>query len=185
MVLTRNLLLCGLAVFCFASLPSAEAQDSFIVLDGAERGPEGHEHGHGHRGPEGHRHHDAHGPSRGPQPCASAKHLGVACPPARPCRDATICVRPTSRPCYTPEGVNAFVALFRDAAEKGVENAAIRAFNSTRVAPAAPQAGPPASRPAAKCPHCQKSECKGGCKKPACEGKTCEKKECKECEKKK
>jgi len=59
------------------------------------------------------------------------------CPPApRCCRDAVVCVRIVKpQVCYTPEGVHAFLAVFKAAAEKGVENATVRAFNSSRVAP--------------------------------------------------
>jgi hypothetical protein len=37
--------------------------------------------------------------------------------------------------CYSEAGLKAFVTLFRDAAAKGVENATVRAFNATKVAP--------------------------------------------------
>jgi len=41
----------------------------------------------------------------------------------------------TSKVCYTQAGVRAFVALFREAAAKGVENATVRALNATRTIP--------------------------------------------------
>lgn len=58
------------------------------------------------------------------------------CPSSAPCcHDARICIRAGNAPgCYSEAGVRAFMTLFRAAAEKGVENAAIRAFNATTVA---------------------------------------------------
>jgi hypothetical protein len=61
----------------------------------------------------------------------------IECPPSPCCCvDATVCVVEEVAPvCYTEAGVRAFVTLFRDAAAKGVENATVRAFNATKVAP--------------------------------------------------
>jgi len=48
--------------------------------------------------------------------------------------DARICVQEqASRACYTEAGLHAFVALFKEAAAIGVENATIRAMNATKV----------------------------------------------------
>jgi hypothetical protein len=59
------------------------------------------------------------------------------CPPAPCCcEDARVCVVEQSKTvCYTEAGLRAFAAVFRDAAAQGVENATIRAFNATKVAP--------------------------------------------------
>ena len=61
----------------------------------------------------------------------------IICPPVPCCcEDARVCVIEEVAPvCYTEAGLKAFVTLFRDAAAKGVENATIRAFNATKVAP--------------------------------------------------
>ncbi len=62
---------------------------------------------------------------------------GCGCPPVPCCcEDATICIIEESPPvCYTENGLRAFAAIFRGAATRGVENATIRAFNSTKVVP--------------------------------------------------
>jgi hypothetical protein len=61
----------------------------------------------------------------------------VGCPePAPCCVDATVCVAvDTSQVCYTADGVKAFLAIFQAAATQGVENATIRAMNSTKTVP--------------------------------------------------
>lgn len=66
-----------------------------------------------------------------PCPSCSAPISG-SCSPA--CHDAslTICVD-LARPCYTEQGLKSFAALFSAAAERGVENASIRAFNQVKV----------------------------------------------------
>jgi hypothetical protein len=61
----------------------------------------------------------------------------VACPPVPCCcEDARVCIQvEISKACYTEAGVRAFVSIFQEAAIKGVENATVRAFNSTKVVP--------------------------------------------------
>ncbi len=63
---------------------------------------------------------------------------GDHCGKPVPCvRDASTCVLiDNTRPALTPQGVHAFMAMFQAAAEKGVENATIRALNGAKVAPA-------------------------------------------------
>jgi len=64
--------------------------------------------------------------------CPRSHHGGPVC-------DARIRYPVAERrldPVYTPGGVHAFVTLFNEAAARGVENATIRAFNGTMVAPA-------------------------------------------------
>jgi len=63
---------------------------------------------------------------------------GDHCAKPAPCkRDASTCVLiDNTRPTYTAQGVHAFLSLFRVAAEKGVENATIRALNGAKVGPA-------------------------------------------------
>lgn len=57
-------------------------------------------------------------------------------PPPVCCKDAKICIRvDNDTVCYTEKGLYAFVGLWREAAAKGIENATIRAFNATNVAP--------------------------------------------------
>jgi len=51
------------------------------------------------------------------------------------CNDAHITVNLDPRPCYTANGLNTFMAIFSRAAEKGVENATIRAMNAAKVCP--------------------------------------------------
>ena len=55
--------------------------------------------------------------------------------PANNCQDARICISVRSRPCFTDQGLQAFAALFATAAERGVENAMVRALNATQVTP--------------------------------------------------
>jgi hypothetical protein len=80
-------------------------------------------------------------PTPAPAPCAGHQHQvqvgNVICPPVPCCcEDARICIIEEVPPvCYTEAGLQAFVAIFRGAAAKGVENATVRAFNATKVVP--------------------------------------------------
>ncbi|MEO8494924.1 MAG: hypothetical protein ABI614_07630 [Planctomycetota bacterium] len=72
-------------------------------------------------------HHDHQGDHHGSLHCCAQA--------PRCCQDARICIRANNAPaCFSEAGVRAFMTLFSAAAEKGVENATIRAFNATSVA---------------------------------------------------
>lgn len=69
-----------------------------------------------------------------PHPGLVAPLPGHLAPPC--CQDANICFRPDAkRECYTPGGVASFMSIWQAAVAKGVENAAIRAFNATQAEP--------------------------------------------------
>lgn len=73
-----------------------------------------------------------------------------ACPDAPYCANNDACLQhllpppKTNDPGYERSGVHAFISIFEAAAARGIENAAIRAFNSTNVCPTCrPQPRPP------------------------------------------
>lgn len=68
---------------------------------------------------------------RAPEPKSASDRV---VPAAGCCNDARVSISiRTARPCFTENGVRAFMTLFQAAAEKGVENATIRAFNGTNA----------------------------------------------------
>ncbi|QDU97271.1 hypothetical protein [Lignipirellula cremea] len=69
-------------------------------------------------------------PTESPKP-----YIIDGCNSAPCCVDAKAAFTPDARPCFTPQGIQAFIAIFSSAAEKGVENAAVRALNGTTTCP--------------------------------------------------
>lgn len=74
--------------------------------------------------------------------CTKAEELVVGCDPPGKHRYGDKCVRIRIRtvgvnctPAYSAEGTFAFINIFSAAAAQGVENATIRAMNSTKVCP--------------------------------------------------
>ncbi len=66
----------------------------------------------------------------------SDREIRLPCPDVRPCgRHAGTCSRLPQHPWFTEAGLQSFMAVFTHAATQGVENATIRAFNSSQVAP--------------------------------------------------